>query len=174
MAVSAGREDTGSVRRGGRISFGAVALVAIALILQVVLPTWVSSASLLNLPLLVAVYCMLASGSVISAMIFGTLIGWAHDGLTHGPLGAVGMVYAVLGYLCASTGRLVRLDIPLVLAVLVGSLYLAHEFLLFGIHEYLLDGQAVFAPGLWLFLAALHACAALLAYPLFDRLSGLR
>lgn len=172
MAEAIGPRVAGGVRvrRGALLS--AAVLLAVSLVLQILLPTWIPAAGLLNLPLLAAVCCMVASGSVISAMVLGTLVGWAYDGLTHGPLGAFGAVYAVLGYLAASASRTIQVNIPAVLGLVVGLLYLAHEFMVYALDEFVLGEHTVFEPGLWLVLAALHGGAAVLAYPLFGRLAG--
>ena len=170
MAGTTGRRVAGGARLRGGALIGAAALLAVSLILQILLPTWIPAAGLLNLPLLAAVFCMVASGSVVSAMILGTLVGWAYDGLTHGPLGAFGVVYAVLGYLAASAGRTIQVNIPAVLGLVVGLLYLAHELMAYAMHEFVLGGHTVFEPGLWLVLAALHGGAAVLAHPLLGRL----
>ena len=171
IAAAVGRAKTLRLSRGSGHSVRAgIALAVAALILQTFLPTVLSPSSLLNLPLLVALYFMLMSPSALTAMAVGVLIGWAQDGLTHGPVGTFGIVYAILGYLSASVSKVLQLSLFYVLGLFVALAYLVHEVLLYTVNAYLLGQNAEFEPGLWLALTAFHAGVGMLVFPLFDRL----
>ncbi len=151
-----------------------MALVLAALGLQMFLPTLLPALHLMNLPLLVGIYLVLRSRAVVSAMLIGMFIGWAQDGLTHGPFGIYGAVYTCIGYLGATASQFVRVDLPLVWGGFAALAYLLHEAMLYLIHVYLLGQVVVFEFGLWASLAVLHSGLALLTYPLFGRLTGAR
>lgn len=173
IAAAVGSAGAAGFSRDQGLSVRSVlVLAAAALGLQTFLPTLLPVASLFNLPLLVAVYFMLTFRSAIPAMTVGMLVGWAHDGLMHGPVGTLGLVYAILGYLSSLASQLFKFSLFSVLGIFVGLAYLAHEVILYAIREYLLGQQAVFELGTWCALSALHAGVALLLYPLFDRLVG--
>lgn len=151
-----------------------IAVVLAALALQTFLPTLLPALHLMNLPLLVGIYVVLRSRAVVSAMLIGMFIGWAQDGLTHGPFGMYGAVYACIGYLGATASQFVRGDLPLVWGCFASLAYLLHEAMLYLIHVYLLGQVVVFELGLWASLAVLHSGVALLAYPILGRLTGER
>ena len=171
IAAAVGRARAAGLSRGPETSVrAAVALAGVALLLQTFIPTVISPSSLLNLPLLVAVYFMLMSRSALTGMAVGVSIGWAQDGLTHGPVGTFGIVYAILGYVSASVSQVLQLNVFYILGLFVALAYLAHEILLYAVNAYLLGQHAEFEPGLWLALTAFHAGVAMLVFPLFDRL----
>ncbi len=173
IAAAVGRAKALRLSRGpGHSVRASVALAVAALALQTFLPTVLSPSSLLNLPLLVAIYLMLMSRSALAAMAIGVLIGWAQDGLTHGPVGTYGIVYAILGFLSASVSRVLQLNLFYVLGLFVALAYLAHEVLLYAVNAYLLVQRPEFEPGLWFALTAFHAGVGMLVFPLFDRLVG--
>ncbi len=146
-----------------------VALPAAALLLQTTIPTLWSPVALLNLPLLAALHVMIESNSVVAAMFTGMLVGWAQDGLTHGPLGLFGLVYTALGYVSVLANQLLRLNLIAVLAAFVGSAYLVHEVLLFMIRKYLMDQAVASEPLFWVALSILHAGLALAIYPFLPK-----
>lgn len=148
----------------------ATAVAGGALVLQASLPGVVPLVSLLNLPLLAALYLMIMSGSALVAMTAGLFIGWIQDGMTHWPVGTHGMVYVSLGYLMARLGQRANLGLLSVVVPAVATAYLLHEVLLYVVRTYIIDQQAAFEPGAWLALAGLHGGLAVCIYPLFDRL----
>ncbi len=149
-------------------------LAVAALALQLALPLLAVPLRALNLPLLAAVYLVLAYSSASLGMVLAMLVGWAQDGLTHGPIGVHGAAYLCVGYLTAVGCRYFKVEMTLVLGALTAAAYLLHELLLFLIRVFLI-GQAM-APeiGTWVALAVLHAGLALLVYPLCDRLKRVR
>jgi rod shape-determining protein MreD len=156
--------------RDSRVSVTAVAVLALATLgLQALLPIIQPALSVLNLPLLTAIYVVLTLRAVVPAMLFAMLIGWAQDGLTRDPVGMLGIVYSILGYLAATASLYFKVNLPLVLGLFVAGAYLLHEILLFLVRLYLLGQDPQLELVLWGALTALHAGLALLAYPLLYR-----
>lgn len=151
---------------------GAFAITA--LVLQTLVPAILRFGALLNLPLLSVLYTTLGARTVVGPLLSGALIGWAHDGLTHGPLGVYGLVYTVLGYGSVVARQLVQPDRPAPLSAFVACAYLLHEILLFAIRRYLLDQQGGFEPVLWCGLTAVHVGLALAVFPALRRLGAKR
>lgn len=175
MSVRVLKSWTTGLAGDRRLQLGTLtALVLAALSLQMFLPTLLPALHLLNIPLLVGVYVFLRSRTVISAMLIGMFIGWAQDGLTHGPIGMYGAIYACIAYLGGTASQFVRVDLPLVWGCFAALAYVLHEAMLYLIHVYLLGQAAQFEFGLWASLAALHSGVALLFYPMFGRLTGAR
>ena len=86
-----------------RFSFIAVSVAAfLALALQSYLPLHLPSVNLLDLPLLVVIYIALTRRDPVAALLAGALIGMAQDSLTRGPIGLLGTVKTVIGYVTSS------------------------------------------------------------------------
>ena len=157
-------------RRRGISPWFAVGLAAVALGLQVFLPTLVPMLSALNLPFLAAFYLVLAYRQVIPGMVACLVIGWAQDGLTHGPVGVYGLVYVALAYLGATASQFFKLEFALVTGIFVALAYWLHELILFTIRgDFLLGQPAQWELGAWSALAGVHAGLALVIYPVLDR-----
>ena len=157
-------------RRRGISPWFAFGLAAVALGLQVFLPTLVPALSALNLPFLAAFYLVLAYRRVIPGMLACLVIGWAQDGLTHGPVGVYGLVYVALAYLGATASQFFKLEFAFVVGTFVALAYWLHELILFAIRGDFLLGQPVqLELGAWSALAGLHAGVALVIYPVLDR-----
>jgi rod shape-determining protein MreD len=134
-----------------RFSFVAVSVAAfLALALQSYLPLHVPSVQLLDLPLLVVIYVALTRRDPVAALLAGALIGMAQDSLARGPIGLLGAVKTVIGYVTSSAS--VHLDTEssgarfLTISVIYGLhfvlFYLLGGFLLGQLIEW--DGQARF------------------------------
>ncbi|MSO19505.1 MAG: rod shape-determining protein MreD [Acidobacteria bacterium] len=84
-------------------------LAVFALALQSYLPIPLPSTRYLDFPLLVVVYYGLTRRNAISGLLVGSIIGIAQDSLTRGPLGMIGIVKTVIGYV--TTFLSVRFDV---------------------------------------------------------------
>ena len=92
-----------------RFSFVAVSLAAVlALSLQSYLPLYVPSVNLVDLPLLIVIYIALTRRDPVAALLAGAIIGMAQDSLARGPIGLLGAVKTVVGYVTSSAS--VHLD----------------------------------------------------------------
>ena len=157
--------------RVSRVPLKIAALVALAALgIQALLPIIQPAFSLLNLPLLVVVFVSLTIRAVVPAILWAMLIGWAQDGLTHDPVGMLGIVYSVLTYLIVTASHYVKVSLAYVYGLAFGAAYLAHEVLLYAIRVHLLGQDLPLDVGLWGALTALHAGLALLAYPAHRKL----
>ena len=173
MNVLAGlAAQTPGFSRRSRLSLVFVAATGLAALgLQSLLPIAHPALSQFNLPLLVVVYVVSTIRAVIPAMLFAMLVGWAQDGLTSEPIGMLGIVYLVLGYLTATLSRYLKVGLALVHGLLVASAYLLHEVLVVALAYFVHRPGAEADLVLWAALAALHTGLALLLYPPFDRLA---
>jgi len=164
----------GASRRSGVPFWLGFGLVLISLALQALLPTLFPVLRLINLPLLATLYLVLGLRAALFGVLIGALVGWAHDGLTHGPIGVYGLVYCLLGYLVSTASKFFKIDVSFVMAVLVGIAYWLHELALFAIREFLLGLQPSLELGTWTALALLHAGLALALFPGLDMLARTR
>ena len=161
----------GVSRRSGVPFWLGLGLVLLALALQSLLPTAFPVLRLVNLPLLAALYLVLGFRIALIGVCIGAVVGWAHDGLTHGPIGVYGLVYCLLGYLVSVASQLFKIDVSLVMGLLVGVAYWLHELGLFAIREFVLGLQPSLELATWTALALLHTGLALVIFPGLDRLA---
>lgn len=164
----------GVSRRSGVPFWLGFGLVLIALALQALLPTAFPVLRLVNLPLMATLYLVLGFRIALLGVCIGAVVGWAHDGLTHGPIGVYGLVYCLLGYLVSTASQLFKIDVALVMAVFVGAAYWLHELGLFAIREFVLGLQPSWELATWTALALLHTGLALVIFPGLDRLARSR
>ena len=146
------------------------ALAAGTLTIQGFLPLWAPPFAQVNLPLIAVVFLALTGRSVKTGMLAGMGIGWAQDALTHGPLGVLGIVETCVGYAAASMGLYINAAYPGIRSIILFLCFLLHRALLFAMRDGLLGVDVSFDPLGWTALAAVHAVAGLLLYPLFDKL----
>lgn len=140
-----------------------------ALGLQTLLPTFEPTFALFNLPFLATLNLMLWCRSAVSAMLLGTLVGCLHDGLTHGPVGLHGIVYAVCGYLVARVGPHVRRDRVLELGLFFAVAYAAYEFVFGLTRSFLVSAGGETDLALGLVLTVLHAGAGLFVFTMLSK-----
>jgi len=92
-----------------RFRLPALLLVPIlTLVFQNYLPLYFPSISILDLPLLVVVYYALARGNPVAGMLAGALLGIGQDSLSGGPIGLLGAVKTVIGFVTSLAS--LRLD----------------------------------------------------------------
>ncbi len=139
--------------------------------LQTLLPTLHPGLGLLNLPFVTTVNLMLWCRSAVSAMLLGTLIGCAYDGLTHGPVGLHGIVYTICGYLVAQVGPHLRRDHAVVIGSFFVVAYLAYESLFSVISNLLLGAGEGTDLALRLVLAAVHAGLGLSVFAMLTKVA---
>ncbi len=162
-----------SLRRKSQASLKAASLIALATLgVQALLPILLPALTVFNLPLLTVIFAALAIRTVVPAMLGAMLIGWAQDGLTHDPVGMLGIVYSILSYLVTTVSLYVKVSPAFVLGLGVAAAYLLHEILLFAMRLSLLGQDPRFDLGLWGALTVLHAGLGLLAYPVYRKLVG--
>lgn len=115
-----------------RFSFVAIPVSAfLALALQSYLPLHLPSVQLLDLPLLVVIYIALTHRDPVAALLAGALIGMAQDSFSRGPIGLLGIVKTIIGYVTSHAS--VRLDTERIAIrlLIICFLYSLHFVLLY-------------------------------------------
>lgn len=89
-----------------RFSLVAVSIATfLALALQSYLPLYLPSVNLVDLPLLIVIYIALTRRDPVAALLAGAIIGMAQDSLTRGPIGLLGAVKTVVGYVTSAASE---------------------------------------------------------------------
>ncbi len=115
-----------------RIPFVAVSVSAfLALALQSYLPLHLPSVQLLDLPLLVVIYIALTRRDPVVALLAGALIGMAQDSLTSGPIGLLGFVKTIIGYVTSSASLHLDTESSAIRLLTICFLYSLHFALLY-------------------------------------------
>lgn len=126
-----------------RFSFVAVSVAAfLALALQSYLPLHIRSVNLLDLPLLVVIYIALTRRDPVAALLAGALIGMAQDSLARGPIGLLGAVKTVIGYVTSSASVHLDTESSGIRLITLCILYVLH-FCLFYLLGAILLGQLI-------------------------------
>jgi len=158
-------------RKRLRIRAWVMLLFALAAILfQAYAPLYLSVLSYIELPLLLTVYLAMTGRSQVAGIFIGAGIGLAQDALSHDPLGVLGIVKTLTGYVAASLG--VRLDTDnLLIRFGLGFLFfVCHEVLHWVLRRALL-GEAISIGILSTFLAGVvNGALAVLLFHLLDKL----
>ena len=146
-----------------------VPLLAIGI--DAILPTYLSLAAILDLPLLAVIYYAIVKRSPIVGLCSGAVIGILQDTLTREPLGVFGITKTVIGYIAGTLGN--RIDTDNHAARLLFTFVLC--FLHSGIYWLIVD-RLVAQPIGWSWLHELLRAGvnAVLAVPLFALLDMTR
>ena len=112
-----------------------------AIVLQVLLAKLYWRLSILDLPLIVAIFFAVSRRSPTAGTLTGAAIGLAQDALTGRPIGVNGMAKSVIGYIASSIGVQVDVDNLSTRVVLNFGFSLLNSLILFLINRRLL-GQA--------------------------------
>jgi len=140
-----------------------------ALAIQAYLPLYWSSASLLDLPLLVLIYYGLTRRSPIPSMLAGAIIGIAQDSLTGGPIGLFGSAKTVIGYVTSVLSTHVDTESAAVRFLTALTLYGLHSVLFYLVGAILL-GQPIAWDGRDRLIGALvNALCGVLLFKVLDR-----
>jgi rod shape-determining protein MreD len=151
-----------------------VAVIVIALLLQIYLPLFWREFGLIDLPLLIVVYLALSRREVASGLLIGAAVGLAQDALTHGPVGLFGIIKTVIGYLAGSVSLVIEVSYPGARGVLAALFFLVQQTLFWVIHRALLASEVDFNLTRTLIAASAHAGLSLVLYSLLDRLKKTR
>ena len=136
-----------------------------AIVLQVLLSKLYWRFSILDLPLIVAIFFSVSRRNPAAGTLTGAAIGLAQDALTGRPIGVNGMAKSVIGYIAASIG--VQVDVEnLTTRIFINfGFFLLNSFLIFLINRRLL-GNADFHI-LWLHELIRAAINTAVALPIF-------
>ena len=153
-----------------RFPFAAMLLTAfLAVALQSYLPLHLSFVTILDLPLLVVIYFALARRSPVSALLSGALIGMAQDSLTRGPIGLLGAVKTVIGYVTSMVSVHLDTESTGVRFLTVFVLYGLHFGLLYVLGAVLLSQPIELGVQERLLGALVNALVGVLLFKLLDR-----
>ncbi len=147
----------------------AVAVVIVALLLQAYIPSVLSYAHLIDLPLLITIYLALLRRNPVVGLTVGAAIGLAQDSLSNGLVGLYGTTKTAVGYFCSSLTTVVDVNSLPLRVVLVWCFYMVHHVCFWAVERGLLARPAVLVWPRTLLLALANAAVALVIYKLLDR-----
>jgi rod shape-determining protein MreD len=168
MSVRAHAEPNIEVHKfyGGAIS----GVAFLALVVQAFLNKYGTWAAFLELPLLVTIYFGLSRRNPSTGLLLGTTIGILQDCISSVPLGVYGIAKTLVGYLASSIGARIDTEHPFARAALVFAFFHVQQAVLTVIERSLLGHRADFFSARLLTASAVNVAAALLLFPLLDRL----
>jgi len=147
-----------------------VLLTGGVLVVQLRLPNRIPALTQLELPLLATIYLGISSRDAVKGIFYGAVVGVIQDALSAQPLGLLGIVKTLAGYLAASMALRLDAENPPVRFVLVGLLFLFHQFLYWALSEGLLGYGVNLSLGLTLIGAVENAVAGVLVFAGLDKL----
>jgi rod shape-determining protein MreD len=120
---------------------GAIAGVAIiALVLQAMVPVYIPSFRILDLPLLLTIYFGLSRRNPSTGLLLGMVIGLLQDSLSGPtvPLGYYGIAKTCIGYLASSIGARLDTEHPAARFALIMGFFVTHQAILVLVRRLLL------------------------------------
>lgn len=145
-------------------------VVVLALALEALLPVYFRSAAILELPLLVTIYFGLSRRNPSSGLLLGMVIGLAQDSLGHTPFGMYGIAKTVVGFVASSFGSRIDVDHPISRFLLTFVFFHVHNAVLVLINRVLLGQHEPYLEPRLVIASVVNSVAAVLLYPLLDRL----
>ncbi|MDE1177869.1 MAG: rod shape-determining protein MreD [Edaphobacter sp.] len=136
-----------------------------AIVLQVLLSKLYWRFSIIDLPLIVAIFFAVSRRSPSAGTLTGAFIGLAQDALTGRPIGVNGMAKSVIGYIAASIGVQVDVDNLITRVGMNFGFSLLNSLILFLINRRLL-GQAEAHIG-WIYELIRAVANTVIAIPIF-------
>ena len=146
-----------------------VLMALLTLVLQSYLPVHLPSARYLDLPLLVVVYFSLSRRNPVAGLTVGALIGIAQDTLTRGPLGMIGIVKTVIGYVTAFASVQFDVDSRGFRFAISFITYWINYLLLILVSMLILRQPIPFEVGTRLLVALVNSVIGVLLFSLLDR-----
>jgi len=144
-------------------------VVIVALALEALLPVYIRSAAILELPLLVTIYFGLSRRNPSSGLLLGMAIGLAQDSLSHTPFGMYGIAKTVVGFVASSFGSRIDVEHPISRFLLTLVFFHLHnavlvliDRLLLGQHEPYLEPKLVIA-------SIVNSAVAVIFFSLLDK-----
>jgi rod shape-determining protein MreD len=142
--------------------------IFLAILLQTYLPLKISSARLVDLPLLVTIYFSLVRRDKLFAIGLGTGIGLVEDALSRQYIGMYGIAKALAAYLAASSGVKFDLEHFLPRIVLTAVFVFVHNLLFFGL-QHLPESAPPFLISRFASSIAANVVVALILFQVLDR-----
>jgi rod shape-determining protein MreD len=173
MSYSDGRMLLSSQREGQISRFRAWVMVLVplvAILFQVYIPLFFPFLKFLDMPLLVVIYFALMRRSQISGLFAGAAVGLAQDSLSKNPLGLVGIVNTLVGYIAASVAMRFDVESGVLRLFLSWIFYFFHQFLYWVLERALLGHMMSLEIRQTLVLGVLNAIVAVPLFMLLDKL----
>ncbi len=140
-----------------------------ALVLQSFLPLYVRMGNLLDFPLLIIIHFGLTRRNPVLGLLAGALLGMAQDTMTRGPVGMLGSVKTVIGYVTAFCSVWFDVENRVVRFMIVFVFYILHTLLLFSF-QFLLLGEVMEAALFQRLLAGLvNSAIGMIIFALLDK-----
>jgi rod shape-determining protein MreD len=141
----------------------------LALVIQTYLPLHFSVFGLLDLPLLVVIYFGLTRRSPVGGLLTGAAIGMAQDALSRGPIGLLGSVNTVIGYVTSFVSVQFTVEHRGVRAITIFVLYYLHAALLYLFGSLMLGQPAAWGPDTRVVAALVNTLSGVLLFDVLDR-----
>ncbi|MBI4465287.1 MAG: rod shape-determining protein MreD, partial [Acidobacteria bacterium] len=111
--------------------FTLVLVSLLTLVLQNYLPLYFPLIAIVDLPLLVVIYYALSRGNPVAGLLGGALLGIAQDSLAGGPIGLLGTVKTVIGFITSFESFRLDTESAGIRFITIFVIYHIHTFLLY-------------------------------------------
>jgi rod shape-determining protein MreD len=147
-----------------------VAVVVLTLAIEALLPVYIRSAAILELPLLITIYFGLSRRNPSSGLLLGMAIGLAQDALGHTPFGMYGIAKTSVGFMASSFGSRIDVEHPISRFLLTFVFFHVHNAVLVMISRLLLGQHEPYLEPKLVIASVVNSVVAVLIFPLLDRL----
>jgi rod shape-determining protein MreD len=147
-----------------------VGTVALALVLEAVLPVHLRWLQYVDLPLLVTIYFALSRRNPSGGLLLGMIIGVLQDSLSHTPIGLYGIAKTVVGFLASSIGARLDVEHPISRCLLTFAFFHVHNAVYVFISRLLLNRPEPYIDPQVLIASVVSALLSIALFPLLDKL----
>jgi rod shape-determining protein MreD len=145
-------------------------VVIMALALEALLPVYIRSAAILELPLLVTVYFGLSRRNPSSGLLLGMVIGLAQDSLGHTPFGMYGIAKTAVGFVASSFGSRIDVEHPISRFLLTLVFFHLHNAVLVLINRLLLGQHEPYLEPKLVIASLVNSAVAVVLFSFLDKL----
>src|SRR5690242_4250064 len=145
-------------------------VVVMALALEALLPVYIRSAAILELPLLVTVYFGLSRRNPSSGLLLGMIIGLAQDSLGHTPFGMYGIAKTAVGFVASSFGSRIDVEHPISRFLLTLVFFHLHNAVLVLINRLLLGQHEPYLEPKLVIASLVNSAVAVVLFSFLDKL----
>jgi rod shape-determining protein MreD len=145
-------------------------VVVMALALEALLPVYIRSAAILELPLLVTVYFGLSRRNPSSGLLLGMVIGLAQDSLGHTPFGMYGIAKTAVGFVASSFGSRIDVEHPISRFLLTLVFFHLHNAVLVLINRLLLGQHEPYLEPKLVIASLVNSAVAVVLFSFLDKL----
>lgn len=116
----------------------------VALVLEVTLPVYVRSASIVDFPLLVVIYFSLVRRSPVPGLFAGAIVGAAQDSLARDPIGLYAISNTLIGYMTSLVASKMEAEAVGIRFIMVALLFAFHQLCVYALGVALLGESGEF------------------------------